>query len=58
MINTNVHSDSITVTYTVRDRGQDYEEYRYDWVTEGGSESDSFFATIEDAIQDAETFYQ
>lgn len=52
-----VYTDTLTVKYSIRDRGGNW-EYRYDWVTTGGNESDTFFKKIEEAVTDVEAYHQ
>lgn len=52
-----VQEGSITVTYKVREVNR-LGGIWYDWVTDSGDESDSFFPTIREAIKDVETQYQ
>lgn len=49
---------SFTLSVKVHIRHRPDAEFPYDWYTDGGEESSYRFATQEEAVTDAETFYQ
>ncbi len=49
-----VSTGSFKVYYSVYEHEVDDSEYRFDWVTSNGAESDSLFRSIEEALEDLE----
>lgn len=53
-----VQSGTVLVTYDIRYHRDKGEGYQYDWITEAGDESDMYFKSAEDAVNDVESTYQ